>query len=307
MSGASGRSSARPSGRVESARDLPVGMRHSSNGSLPPTQSLVSGNGRVTAMYVADLAPRLSVRDQAILRALARVRVLSGEQIERLHFHDLASRNRDRARRRVLNRLIAWQAVTTLSRRIGGVRAGSAGLIYTLDVAGQRVLRLLDDEDELPVRRPWTPGTLFLAHTLAVAELYVQLREAERGGQLELTAFLAEPTSWQRTASLGTIKPDAYMLVAHGDFEHAVWCEVDQATESRTTLRRKLNFYLFAAQAGVVGPHQVLPRVLVTVPDERRLEVVRGVIEELSPNAERLVSVTLHNRAVAFVNQVLRE
>jgi hypothetical protein len=258
-----------------------------------------------TAAYVRDLVDLLAARDKAILRDLARVRVLTGRQLERLHFHDLGAANRDRARRRVLNRLTSLSLVTTLERRVGGVRAGSAGLIYALDTAGQRLLRLPDHEEERPTRRPWTPGALFLSHTLAVAELYVQFREAERAGDFELVTFHAEPACWQRTASLGTIKPDAYVLLAEGDIEDAWWCEVDRGTESANTLRRKLNLYLLAAQAGVVGPDQVLPRVLVSVPDEQRLEIVRSIIATLSPVTERLISVTLHDRAVPFMAETL--
>lgn len=295
----------RPSGRVESNRELPADFNPSDNGSSPPPSSFGRKRSRVTAVYVTNLVTQLSPRDQTIVRDLARVRILTGNQLERLHFHELAPANRDRARRRVLNRLISWRIVTTLSRRVGGVRAGSHGLVYSLDTAGQRVLRLLDREDKQPARRPWTPGTLFLAHTLAVAELYVSLREAERAGRLELSAFLAEPACWQRTASLGTIKPDAYALVAFGDVEDAWWLEIDQGTESPATLRRKLSLYVLAVQAGVVGPHEILPRVLVTVPDERRLNAVREIVAELGPPAERLVSVTMHNQAVEFVAKIL--
>jgi hypothetical protein len=293
------------SGRAERLSPSPASLPPSDNGSSPPPSSFGRERSRVTAAYVANLATRLSRRDQAILRDLARVRVLTGNQLERLHFYDLGLTNCDRARRRVLNRLIAWRVVTTLARRVGGVRAGSNGLVYSLDTAGQRVLRLLDDRDERPTRRPWTPGALFLAHTLAASELYVRLREAERGGRLELSTYRAEPASWQRTASLGTIKPDAYTLVAYGDVEDAWWIEVDQATESRNTIRRKLGLYLLAATAGVVGPHEVLPRVLVTVPDERRLTAIREIVADLGPVAERLISVTLHNEAVEYVAEVL--
>lgn len=297
----------RPSGRVERTPRLPAQTTPSDNGSLPPNSSSVTLDHRVTSAFVGQLAEQLSQRDLAILRDLARVRCLTGNHLERLHLSDLAALNRSRARRRVLSRLIRHQAVTTLSRRIGGVRAGSAGLVYALDVAGQRVVRLTDGQGELPARRPWTPGALFLKHALAISELYVQLREVEAAGPIELLEFLAEPAAWQHTTALGTIKPDAYLLIAGGQFEDAWWIEVDLATESRATLRRKLNLYLLAAQAGVTGPHGVLPRVLVTVPDLRRLAVVRELLAELPPLAERLIFVTLHNQAVAFMVQVLRE
>lgn len=293
------------SGRAECSRLLPAGSTPSDNGSLPPPSSLGRDRSRVTAAYVADLATRLSTRDQVIVRDLARVRVLTGNHLERLHFHDLAATNRDRARRRVLNRLIAWHVVTTLARRVGGVRAGSAGLIYSLDTAGQRALRLVDGEAELSARRPWTPGALFLGHTLAVAELYVRLREAERAGRLELSAFHAEPASWRRTTTLGTLKPDAYALLAHGDIEDAWWLEVDQGTESPATLRRKLSLYVLAATAGVVGPDEVLPRVMVTVPDTQRLEIVREIVSDLGLAAERLIWVTLHNTAIDGLAEIL--
>jgi hypothetical protein len=293
------------SGRAEYARPLPVGLPPNDNGSLPAPQPFGRERSRVTATYVADLATQLSVRDIGILRDLARVRVLTGNQLERLHFHDLATANRDRARRRILNRLIAWHVVATLARRVGGVRAGSAGLVYSLDTAGQRVLRLLDREDELLVRRPWTPGTLFLNHTLAVAELYVGLRAAEQADRLELSEFLAEPASWHYTTSLGTLKPDAYALLAYHDIEDAWWLEVDQGTESRNTLRRKLNLYLLAAQAGVTGPHGVLPRVLVVVPDEKRAASIREIILNLGPAAARLISVVLHMQANEYLAEIL--
>ena len=301
------KASDRPSGRVESLRSYPAHISPDDNGSLTPVISIARSARPATAVYVATLPARLSARDKAIVRDLGRVRCLTGRQLERLHFHDLAAANRDRARRRVLGRLISLSVITTLERSIGGVRAGSAGLVYTLDSAGQRLLRLLDGEGQESARRPWTPGALFVGHTLDVAELYVQLREAERAGQCELAVFRAEPACWQRTASLGTLKPDAYALVAAGEVEDAWWLEVDRGTESPGTLRRKLSLYLLAAQAGVSGPDGIMPRVLVTVPNERRLHILRSITDSIGMSAQRLIAAPLHNRAISFIVEVLRE
>ena len=41
------------------------------------------------------------------------------------------------------------------------------------------------------------PGLAFVRHTLAVTELYVRLREAERAGTLELLEFEPEPECWR--------------------------------------------------------------------------------------------------------------
>jgi hypothetical protein len=203
-----------------------------------------------------------------------------------------------------MTRLVRLGVVTALSRRIGGIRAGSTGLVYTLDSAGQRLLGFLDGVDDAPGRRPWETSPRFLDHTLAVAELYVRLREAERSGDLGLLRFLAEPACWQRTATLGVLKPDAYVLLARDGFEYAWWCEIDMGTESRTTLQRKLNHYVLAVQAGVIGPDQFLPQVLVCVLDEKRLGQVEEIIRGLAAPANKLFHVTAAVQAVAYLLDV---
>jgi hypothetical protein len=250
---------------------------------------------------VRRLAATLSARDVLMLRDLDCVRCLTGRQLERLHLTGLQAVHRDRARRRVMARLIRLGVVTTFFRRVGGIRAGSAGLVYTLDSAGRRLLRFLDGIDDGPGRRPWETSPRFLDHTLTVAELYVQLRETERSGELELLRFLAEPASWRSTTTVGTLKPDAYVLLASGGFEYAWWCEIDMGTESGPTLRRKLNHYLLAVQAGVVGPDQFLPRVLICVPDDKRLVQVEEIIQALPAPANKLFHVTSAVRLMAHL------
>jgi len=80
----------------------------------------------------------------------------------------------------------------------------------------------------------------------------------------------------------------ARVLIACAGFEYAWWIEMDMGTESRATLRRKLNRYILAAQAGAVGPDQFLPQVLVCVPDDKRLSRVEEIIASLSPSAAKL-------------------
>jgi hypothetical protein len=228
--------------------------------------------------------PELSARDKAILRDLARVRLLTGHQLERLHFADLVTANaRGSTRRRVLGRLASNGLVTALPRRVGGVRAGSAGLVYVLDSRAHRS-RGLWDEEAAPsggrVRRPWAIGWPFVAHSLDVAELYVRLRERERGAHERLHRFDAEPASWYPTAH-GTLKPDAYAVFDDGPWEQHRWIEVDRGTESMPTLRRKLTAYAELAARGDAGPLEVLPAVLVTVPDERRRSAVLAVVAAL--------------------------
>lgn len=93
---------------------------------------------RITTAQLAALADHLSDRDQAILADLERTRVLTGAQLQRLHFTSIDAASQARDRLRVLDRLTNLDLVSMLERRIGGIRAGSAGHIYTLTPAGQR-------------------------------------------------------------------------------------------------------------------------------------------------------------------------
>lgn len=148
---------------------------------------------------------------------------------------------------------------------------------------------------------------MFLAHALDVSELYVSLREAERRQELELVDFRAEPASWLKTMTLGTLKPDAYALLARGDFEDAWWIEVDRGTESINTLRRKLGLYLLVAQGGEGGPHGMLPRVLITVPTVRRLAAVQNLIQGLSVTDGTYMQASAFSEAGEFLARTLRE
>lgn len=229
-------------------------------------------------------------RDLHILGDLRRVRLLTGRHLERLHFHSLNNPNtRGSARRRSLQRLEQLHFVTSLERRVGGERAGSAGLVYALDTLGRRLV------DEQPRgggrrRRPWPIGQLFVTHTLAISELYVRLREAERAGHLQLLDFQAEPDAWYES-SLGLVKPDAFAVVATGRYEDHFWLEVDRGTESLPTLRRKLLVYVDVALAGDGGPAGVLPQVLVTTESERRRAAVVELLNNLPSPADRLIRV----------------
>lgn len=266
---------------------------------------------RLSAAAVERLADQLGPRDRLIWADLARVGVLTGAQLTRLRFSDLSPSSRDRTRRRVLARLAALDVVATLDRRIGGVRAGSAGLVYSLGLAGQRLEPFLaadhGAEPSARPRRPWTPGATFLAHALDVAELYVQLRERERTGTLTLGEYLTEPATWQPHAFGGYLKPDAYAVLRADGVEDSWWVEVDRATESRPTLRRKLLGYIDYVGSGQLGPGGVVPRVLLTVPHYRRLADAERLVADLPDPATQLITPALFTEAMSHIVRVLRE
>lgn len=271
---------------------------------------------RLTAVAVERLLDSLSDRDRAIVEDVARNRVVTAAQLTHLHFVDLSPTSRDRIRRRVLARLVTLGVLATLERRVGGFRAGSAGLVFTLGVAGQRLLPLLAAEQAggwpKRARQPWTPGERFLRHSLDVSRLYVELREQERAGELMLARWAVEAAAAYPNGFGGLMKPDASALLQVGQVEDSWVIEVDRASESEPTLRRKLLAYVDFANAGQLGPDGVIPRVLVAVSHERRsvaekrFLAAQRLIMELPEPAIRLIHVMPLDQAALHLANVLR-
>jgi Replication-relaxation len=255
---------------------------------LIPSSYESSSSRYVGAARLEWLRERMSERDQAVVFDVARVRLATGGQLERLHFAELNEPSRAVVRRRVLGRLVGWRVLATLERRIGGERAGSAGLVYALDVAGRRLVAA----DER-ARRPGLPGMRYVRHVLAVAEIYVTLVERARAGELRLDTFQAEPVCWWPDGRGGVLKPDAYTTVAGAAHTDHWWLEVDLATEHLPTLRRKLITYFEFWRGGQLGPGGVVPRVLVTVPDTKRFSELVRLFHQLPSQAENLFVVAV--------------
>lgn len=251
------------------------------------------GGSRLSQRRLGELAGDLSGRDLIVLDALRVVRVLTGAQLERLAFVDVAATARGRIRRRVLGRLVALGLVVTLERRVGGVRAGSVGLVYALSGGGQRLLDLEGGRTEQRRRLGPTPGAMFLAHALSVSEVYVSLIELARGArELRLRQFAVEAAArFEPPGSDVVLRPDALAVLASTDVEDVWWLEIDRGTESLPRLQAMLRRYLAFAESGVSGPGGVVPRVLVSVTSEERARAVRGLIRRMPPLASELFVV----------------
>ena len=265
----------------------------------PPTTRVRSG-------HLAWLADRLGARDQAVMATLNQVQLATGHDLERLHFADLAEgRSRVVSRSRTLARLVRWRVLMALPRRVGGTGQGSTVTVYALDTAGIRLLHEQYRHDPaVRVRRPGVPGERFVKHVLATTGLYVDLVEADRAGRLVLREFRAEPR-WPD--GLGSwLRPDAYAVVSRAGVDQLWWVEVDLATESLPTIRRKLRAYVDFWQRGGLGPRGVMPRVLVTVPSERRAADICDERRTLGPLAGELVRVVLHRDAIQAFWRICR-
>jgi hypothetical protein len=252
---------------------------------------------RTTATWLSDIDRQLTERDRDVIALLSRVRIATTKQIERVGFVDSTAGANARASRRVLTKLEQLGLVARLGRRVGGVRAGSAGLTWSLGVTGQHFANRFGPAGA-DRRSPWTPSQPYLAHHVAVTEVFVRLREAQVRGEGELLAFDTEPACWRRfigpSSQRLTLKPDAYVVTATAAFEDSAFLEVDLGSESPSVLRRKVAAYLAYRRTGrEEREHGVYPLVVFIVPNERRAAAAAQVLAPLPTSDLALFRVVL--------------
>lgn len=294
------------SGRVESDHQYPAEQRRSGRTNADDLSRASSRGSRLSRRQLSELVDDLSDRDHAVLVALRTVRVLTGAQLERILFAKIAPAARGRVRRRVLRRLVQLGLVETLVRRVGGVRAGSAGLVYALTAGGQRLLDLSDTASSARRRAAHTPNALFLAHMLAVSEVYVGIHEAAAASAAwSVAGFAVEADARWAVPGVETLRPDAVVALATDAVEDVWWLEVDRGTESLPRLHRMLKRYLDFAHSGETGPRGVVPRVLVSVETDERLRHLHGLIRRLpAPAGELFVACRDHDTVRVLVGAI---
>jgi hypothetical protein len=234
---------------------------------------------------------------------------MSGSQLERLCFAPLAGHTRSVVRGRVLRRLVSWQALSVLPRRIGGAARGSSGALYALGRAGAHLCAERQAAAMAPqrVRHPGAPTERTVRHTRAVSELYVGLVEQARAQGAQVVEFEAEPASWWPSGLGGFIKPDAYISLTLRDIRDHWWVEVDLATESVPTIKRKLLAYLDFVERGQLGPGNLVPRILLSVSTSARCTALRSVILRLPEPSADLFAARIDCEAAAYMMKILKE
>lgn len=258
---------------------------------------------RVTNAYVERLAAELPERDLALVETLERFRVATPSQLRRIHFTEGTPAANARQVWRRLRALRDLRVVTVLERRIGGGRGGSSQAIFALDTAGQKLgAAVCGPAGGRRIRRPWTPSQ-FLAHAIAVTELYVVASERARAGGGEVLAFDAEPLCWRRFTGVGGaavwLKPDAFVRFGAGEYEHLSFVEVDRATASAPTITRKLDVFRRYWQTGREQERfGAFGRVLLLAPHDARRKVLADAIKRQPTEAQPLFRAALYEDAV---------
>jgi hypothetical protein len=258
---------------------------------------------------LVDLADRLSDRDYAILATVDKFRLLQAEQIRRLFFHEISSvPGSARICRRAVARLLEQRLLHRLERRVGGVRAGSSGAIYATTATATRLLAHHNGHGVPSDRGPHEPTGVFVAHTLAIANLYVELVGRQRERRLELLRFETEPDCWRSyigpSGATVTLKPDALVVLALADYEYGSFVEIDLATAGRQALHRKLHSYLAYQRSGREQQHEGwFPRIAWITTGYMRSKLLRELIATLPAADQPLFTAGDRDEALALLTE----
>jgi hypothetical protein len=280
------------------------------------SRSQTEGTGRAGRRQLLELADELTPRDWAILHSIAEHRFLTTRQLQMLHFAAHASpASASRSCRRVLERLRKVRVIGSLQRRIGGVRAGSAGYVWTTAAVGRRLLVTAADT---PSRRHQEPSDRFLRHALAIADTHLALLEANRRGDLELVSVELEPACWRPYVAAGgqraVLQPDLAITTGAGDYEDAWFIEVDLGSEHIPTLIRKCQQYETYRRTGIEQQRfGSFPWVLWLLSNERRVQAFQAALRHarslddelfrIATPAQLLDVITTTNQPKGGVNE----
>lgn len=266
----------------------------------------MNGETRVSQRDILALQERLSERDRLILEHVAQLRLLHARQIQTLLFPDeqhASAATAARCCRRVLERLTRERLLVRLERRVGGVRAGSASFIYAIGPVGSRLIETAGRR-----RRLTEPSLRFVDHTLAVADLLVQVTLHARRGAWELVQWQSEPNSWREVVTLGgtlVLRPDLFVVLAVDEYELRWFIELDRATEHLPAITRKCRLYNTYYRSGKEQRRRgVFPRVLWITPTDRRTAWLRQAIAADRRLAPGLFAVVTSGDALSVLAEV---
>lgn len=264
---------------------------------------------RLDTAQLLALGEGLPERERQLLRDVHGLGLMSHAQLAALLIleSNVSEASAARAARRTLKRLTDLGLLARLTRRVGGLRAGSSGFVYYLGPAGQRLVAYWAGRGLVRGRYRPEPGGRYVRHRLAVSQLYVDVRLAAQHGELDLLDFQGEPDCWRsHLDGLGgerLLKPDVYLRLGVGAYEERCFVEVDLGTESRPVIARKLRAYLDYFHAGSEqAASGVFPRVVLLVNGEERREALVEVCGRIPAESWQLFTVGRLDHALRYLS-----
>jgi hypothetical protein len=239
--------------------------------------------GRVSEAAALQLASRLTDRDRRIALDCFEHRVLTSEQLQRLHF---AGARTARAR---LEQLYLLQVLDRF-RPPWPQGTGSAPYHWVLDQAGAHIVaeQLGLEPKELRWRREAAialAGSSKLRHQIEVNEFFTQLGHEARQAGGNLREWWGERRALEVLD--GIVAPDGYgRLAVPCQPELSFLLELDRATEDHARLRQKAKRYAKALPRSDLSAED--PIVLVAVPTAVR---ARALEEALASSSVPIAAV----------------
>ena len=232
---------------------------------------------RIGRAQLQAIAERLDATDRTLLALLAAHRYATTRQLAQItelsgQYGSARSALRQTSRR--LRRQHGLGLVAHLERRIGGTRAGSAGYVWYLTAAGQRLTG--EGQGRGSRRRFQEPSPLFLAHTLAITQARVVIEQAIHAVGGHLARLRTEPACWRSWlrlgGALGWLKPDLEAITATDTGAEDHWLlEVDLDTEHPARLLAKCHDYQAHLASGTFqAQHGYYPQVVWLLTNQAR-------------------------------------
>ena len=232
---------------------------------------------RIGRAQLQTIAEQLDTTDRELLALLAAHRYATTRQLAQItelsgQYGSAHSALRQTSRR--LRRQHGLGLVAHLERRIGGTRAGSAGYVWYLTAAGQRLTS--EGQGRGARRRFQEPSPLFLAHTLAITQARVVIEQAIHAVGGHLARLRTEPACWRSWLRLGGalswLKPDLEAITATDTGAEDHWLlEVDLDTEHPARLLAKCHDYQAHLASGTFqAQHGYYPQVVWLLTNQAR-------------------------------------
>lgn len=257
-----------------------------------------------------NLIEKLNDVDIEILKFLYQARYVSNSQLARLFFSSSPSTTTAlRRTNRTTKNLKDLKLITNLERRIGGKRKGSSSFVFTLTNLAVKFLAQLDNNIKVSRRNSYEPSFGHLKHTLAITEIYIQLKELDQKyKRMILEKIEFEPRCWRTYSKNGVaqfLKPDLFIHLVLDEYEDFFFIELDCATESLTRVLAKSKQYIAHYNSYTEQRiNGVYPLVLWIVPDEKRKIAIKNkLIDELDNYWQLFEVITLDD----FKDFVYRE
>jgi hypothetical protein len=255
----------------------------------------MSGQG---SRMLHETARQLTDRQTQMLRFLLTHRLATTSQLATLYRHEHATAaSALRQTTRALKRMEQLQLVRTLDRRIGGAKAGSTGLVWSLTEPGARLLHLVHGVGTSRRYRTAEPSPMFTEHTLAVTELAVRPYDAQHTGLIEDVTVQAEPHCWRRY--LGphgvplTLKPDLAATTTTAEYVYEWFWEIDQGSENPARVVDKCHQYAVYRQQGIEQRERgVFPAVVWIASTSKRAQLLRRHLDSTTGLPDGMFTIT---------------